>query len=234
MAYAVISTIVVAIVAIIVVKLLLLFHFRLKYKLALKAFTEHPNGATFFGHTEAYTKGFNGVERNFTAVYENGNTALQVWMGPFYPGVSVYHPDNLKAIFATMEPKEKKGYGFLEPWLGPGLLLSTGKKWSRNRRLLTPGFHFDVLKPYIKIHWESAKKLEAKMRELCANGETSIDMSYLLGQATVESLMKCVMGLECDIQGQRHPPINHSETQSAFVAEEDVSSLTSRPPSMAS
>ena len=40
----------------------------------------------------------------------------------------------------------------MEPWLGDGLLLSKGKKWERNRRLLTPAFHFDILRPYAKIN----------------------------------------------------------------------------------
>jgi len=43
-------------------------------------------------------------------------------------------------------------YKMLRPWLGDGLLVSNGSQWARNRRLLTPAFHFDILKPYITVY----------------------------------------------------------------------------------
>jgi cytochrome P450 len=50
-------------------------------------------------------------------------------------------------------------YRYGSPWIGDGLLLSSGKKWARNRRLLTPAFHFDILKPYTKVNNEAAEIL---------------------------------------------------------------------------
>ena len=44
----------------------------------------------------------------------------------------------------------------LKPWLGDGLLLAGGGKWARNRRLLTPAFHFDILKPYVNVYNKAA------------------------------------------------------------------------------
>lgn len=56
-------------------------------------------------------------------------------------------------FFADPKPV---GYGQIYrhaiPWLGEGLLIAGGGKWKRSRRLLTPAFHFDILKPYMKVY----------------------------------------------------------------------------------
>ena len=43
--------------------------------------------------------------------------------------------------------------------LGEGLLISNDTKWERNRRLMSPAFHFDVLKPYVAIYNDVAELL---------------------------------------------------------------------------
>ena len=47
----------------------------------------------------------------------------------------------------------------LAPGLGQGLLIANGNRWYRSRRLLTPAFHFDILKPYIHVYNEATNIL---------------------------------------------------------------------------
>ena len=49
------------------------------------------------------------------------------------------------------------------PVLGDGLLLSAGDKWSHHRRMLTPAFHFNILKPYMKIFNDSVNIMHVSL-----------------------------------------------------------------------
>ena len=52
------------------------------------------------------------------------------YAGPFRTHLVLNHPDTVKEITKTAEPKALSGggYSFISPWIGDGLLVSTGQK----------------------------------------------------------------------------------------------------------
>ncbi|XP_020935402.1 cytochrome P450, family 4, subfamily F, polypeptide 55 isoform X4 [Sus scrofa] len=101
---------------------------------------------------------------------------------------------------ATIIHKDMFLYIFLKPWLGVGLLLSAGEKWSHQRRLLTPAFHFDILKSYVKIFNRSADIMHAKWQHLASEGHTRLDMFEHISLMTLDSLQKCVFSFDSNCQ----------------------------------
>lgn len=50
-------------------------------------------------------------------------------------------------------------YDLLVPWIGTGLLVSSGRKWFQRRKILTPAFHFQILEKFVEIMEENSKTL---------------------------------------------------------------------------
>ncbi|XP_070560567.1 leukotriene-B4 omega-hydroxylase 3-like [Ptychodera flava] len=139
-----------------------------------------------------------------------GNSPAAVrWLGPFISRVVFNHPLTIKALLSTTEPKDDLFYGMLKPWLGDGLLISSGQKWFRNRRLLTPGFHFDILKPYVKVYNECVQTMLAKWSGFChdhgeQNNGCDIEIFEQISLMTLDSLLKCIFSQESNCQRDKN------------------------------
>ncbi|XP_077994543.1 leukotriene-B4 omega-hydroxylase 3-like [Glandiceps talaboti] len=115
----------------------------------------------------------------------------------------------MQSILKYLEPKDEIFYGFLRPWLGDGLLLSRGKKWFRNRRLLTPGFHFDILKPYVTVFDECATQLVNKWRSKFKSVDSDVinlEMFEHISLMTLDSLLKCIFSQDSHCQTKMQFP----------------------------
>ncbi|KAI0230251.1 Cytochrome P450 4F2 [Lamellibrachia satsuma] len=129
-----------------------------------------------------------------------------LWFGPTAPLLVAYHPDTTRAVLSSDEPKDEQFYSFLRPWIGDGLLVSRGDKWSRNRRLLTKAFHFQVLQPYVELFSESTNILLKKWHRL--DGErTTIELYGDISLLTLDSLTTCIFGINTNCQDTKvkHP-----------------------------
>ncbi|XP_078593027.1 cytochrome P450 4B1-like isoform X2 [Branchiostoma floridae x Branchiostoma japonicum] len=136
--------------------------------------------------------------------------------GPLLTHCSVYHPDYVKTVMARADKKDAYAYDFLRPWLGDGLLTSAGPKWFRNRRLLTPGFHFEILKPYVRLFSESTNAMLTNWEELKSG--SSIDVFHHTSLMTLDSMLKCALSQHTDCQTRK--------TNDYIAAVHDLTDLT--------
>ncbi|XP_035829290.1 cytochrome P450 4F3-like [Aplysia californica] len=84
-------------------------------------------------------------------------------------------------------------------WLGEGLILTNGARWSRNRRLLTPAFHFDILKNYVKTYHDFAILLQENMLKAAKEGK-SFDLQPLVNKYTLDVILRCAFSYNSNCQ----------------------------------
>ncbi|XP_061575069.1 cytochrome P450 4V2-like [Cololabis saira] len=95
---------------------------------------------------------------------------FKIWVGPI-PFVILYHAENVEKVLSNPVHLDKSfAYKFLHPWLGTGLLTSTGKKWRQRRKILTPTFHFSILTEFLEVMNEQAKILVEKLGKQAGKG----------------------------------------------------------------
>jgi cytochrome P450 family 4 subfamily B polypeptide 1 len=126
-------------------------------------------------------------------------------LGPFVIGCVLTSPDDVKVILKSSEPKAENSYGLLRPWLGDGLLIASGKRWQRNRRLLTPAFHFEILRSYVKVYQECANTMLDLWSDPAERGN-SVEISKYLSHMSFDVLLHCVFSYKSDVQTGAHSP----------------------------
>ncbi|XP_032990683.1 cytochrome P450 4F3-like isoform X2 [Rhinolophus ferrumequinum] len=168
----------------------------------LRCFPQPPKRNWFWGHLGMVTINEEGLR----LLEHLGRHFLDVqlwWIGPFYPVLRLVHPKFVAPVLqasATIAPKDMFLYNFIKPWLGDGLLLSAGDKWRHHRHMLTPAFHFEILKPYMKIFNKSADIMHAKWQRLASEGSACLDMFEHISLMTLDSLQKCVFSFDSNCQ----------------------------------
>uniref|UniRef100_A0A3Q3VRL8 aromatase n=1 Tax=Mola mola TaxID=94237 RepID=A0A3Q3VRL8_MOLML len=95
---------------------------------------------------------------------------FKLWVGPV-PFVVLFHAETVETVLTNAVHMEKSyPYSFLHPWLGTGLLTSTGPKWRQRRKMLTPTFHFSILTDFLEVMNEQTDILVEKLGKQAGKG----------------------------------------------------------------
>lgn len=106
--------------------------------------------------------------------------------------VFIYHPDDVEIILnSSVHIDKSPEYRFFQPWLGNGLLINTGEKWKRHRKIIAPTFHLSVLKGFVPLFFENSRDLVHRLKEKVGN---EFDVHDYLASATVDILLSTAMG----------------------------------------
>uniref|UniRef100_A0A182JJE4 Uncharacterized protein n=1 Tax=Anopheles atroparvus TaxID=41427 RepID=A0A182JJE4_ANOAO len=67
------------------------------------------------------------------------------------PSIQIIDPKVIEQVVQARTIEKTLIYEFMVPWLGTGLVVSTGSKWAQRRKVITPTFHFKILEDFLVI-----------------------------------------------------------------------------------
>ncbi|GJQ81203.1 hypothetical protein Trydic_g23371 [Trypoxylus dichotomus] len=170
-----------------------------KHMLELANKLPGPPGYPLIGNALDYLGSNSDIFYNtykYSFIYD---TVCRVWIGPKLLTFLI-DPRDVELILSSHVYIDKASeYKFFKPWLGDGLLISTGDKWRKHRRLIAPTFHLNVLKSFINLF--NANSLEVVRKLKLEKGKT-FDCHDYMSEATVEMLLETAMGVSKSTQGK--------------------------------
>lgn len=111
-------------------------------------------------------------------------------------------PRMIEAILSNQQTITKNNlYNLLHTWLGTGLLLSTGKKWFRRRKIITPTFHFKILEQFVEVFDQQSAIMAEQLYDR-ADGKTVINMFPVACLAALDIIAETSMGVKINAQSK--------------------------------
>lgn len=123
----------------------------------------------------------------------------RIWLGPL-PFVLIYGATECEPVLSSNRMLHKMfHYSFLSPWIGDGLLISKPEKWRPRRKLLTPTFHYDILKDFMPVYNRHGRTLCEKLARLVSPTEHA-DIHHMITLCTLDIICEAALGVNIDAQ----------------------------------
>lgn len=137
---------------------------------------------TVLGHATIFRK--EGIF-NFRIMYENN--------------VVLIKGEYVEELLRSTTYLEKGAlYNMLHPWLGTGLLTSYGSKWKSRRKLMTPSFHFDILRDFLPVFNDQSKVLVDIMKQQA--DKEWVDIVHLITLCSLDIMCETILGARVGAQ----------------------------------
>ncbi|XP_034952015.1 cytochrome P450 4g15-like [Chelonus insularis] len=128
--------------------------------------------------------------------YIHHGRVIRAFLGPKLV-VFLMDPNDVEVILSSSVHIDKSPeYRFFKPWLGEGLLISTGEKWRTHRKIIAPTFHLNVLKTFVPLFYENSIDLVKRLKSEVGK---NFDCHDYLSAVTVDILINTAMG----VRGER-------------------------------
>ncbi|XP_058814811.1 cytochrome P450 4C1-like [Topomyia yanbarensis] len=108
---------------------------------------------------------------------------------------------NVEKVLLAKSIKKSFAYDFLVPWLGVGLLISTGEKWFQRRKIITPTFHFKMLENFLDVFNKEADVLVSNLERHV--GQKEFDIYDYVTLYALDSICETSMGVQ--VRAQEDP-----------------------------
>ncbi|XP_014290656.1 cytochrome P450 4C1 [Halyomorpha halys] len=133
---------------------------------------------------------------------EKYGNAFRVWLGPQLH-IFLFDPDDIQMILTSNTLlKKSASYDELVPWLGTGLLVSTGKLWQMRRKAITPTFHFKILDEFVPIFNKCSKVLRDCLKDKVGKG--AFQLTEYMSNCALDAIAETAMGTEIKAQTNPH------------------------------
>ncbi|XP_065769667.1 cytochrome P450 4A24-like isoform X3 [Muntiacus reevesi] len=169
----------------------------------LKALHHFPSPPShwFYGHKREFQE--EGELPHLMKRVEKYPRACVRWMWGTRAFVWLYDPDYMKMVLGRSDPKAQVSYTNLKPWIGKGLLLLEGQTWFQHRRMLTPAFHYDILRPYVGLMADSVRVMLDEWEKLVSQ-DSHLEIFGHVSSMTLDTIMKCAFSHQGRVQMDRH------------------------------
>ncbi|KAG5879644.1 hypothetical protein JTB14_034444 [Gonioctena quinquepunctata] len=160
-----------------------------------------PKPNIFFGNLIDFIGPRDGILKTVMGYLETYGPHVKLHDGPL--SICVFSADEkFMELFLSSPTLIDKSdeYSFFHNWLGTGLLTSTGSKWRKRRKLLTPSFHFSILGNSVDIFDRVGdvfiRNLEKEV------GKASFDIHPLVSLCTLDIICEAAMGSSLNAQDE--------------------------------